>query len=307
MGPRRATSKVSSSRGPVNLPPRADYDKKRFANKDAQDMYNKLCTHSLVLERGMEFQTAPYKDAVYERIRAMIVDKETINAICGVTNLLEKEEEEDDFMAWKNSEIDWVEVAETVGYPGARFTYTYDAPKCMLRCQFNKVVKAWLYFVSARLIPSTHLYDILVDHIKLVYAIMKGFSVDVGRAINNNLNWICRLNTTARLGHRSLITALCDAHGVPESSNDIKGRVRNPLTRTIVNAYSDPTPEPTPGEGNHNRPKRQQREQDEEAEEPGQISQPPPLAIEDGYTQRLDQLFQQNQYIIQQNQYLIQH
>ncbi|KAJ8557151.1 hypothetical protein K7X08_002776 [Anisodus acutangulus] len=224
----------------------------------------------------MEFQTASYKDEVYEPIRTMIADRE----------------EEDDFTVWKNSEIDWVEVTETTGYPGGRFTYTYDAPKGMLLYQFNKVVKVWLYFMSARLIASIHLSDIPVDRVKLVYAIMKGFSVDVDRFVKNSIKWICRLNTTAGLGHGSLITSLCVTYGVPESNNDVKGRVHNPLTRTIVNAYSDPTPEPTPVEGNCNLPKRQQREQDKEARKPGQSSQPLHLAIEDGHTQRLDQLFQ---------------
>ncbi|KAM6561381.1 hypothetical protein CsatA_030620 [Cannabis sativa] len=76
--------------------------------------------------------------------------------------------------------FDPVDLAETVGFPGLRLHEVDDEPQMLYRCELNQVARAWMFFVSARLMPSKHLSDFPLDRLKVVYAIMKGITVPVG-------------------------------------------------------------------------------------------------------------------------------
>ena len=104
------------------------------------------------------------------------------------------------------SEVDYVEVAETLSMSGARFHYHGGEPKHLFRWQLNRIARAWAYFVSARLLPSSHASSIDREHCFLVYAIMMGKSVDVGRIIRYSIRNISKFNTTAGLAHGTFIT-----------------------------------------------------------------------------------------------------
>ena len=82
-------------------------------------------------------------------------------------------------------------------------------PQTMPLCQMNQEAPTWTYFVCYRLLPVSHFSTIPVQRALMVYAIMKGFSLDLGRAIPKSIKHISRGTTTGGLGHGSFITHLC--------------------------------------------------------------------------------------------------
>ncbi|XP_062080769.1 uncharacterized protein LOC133785563 [Humulus lupulus] len=135
-------------------------------------------------------------------VRRVLVecDIDNIDALYQLPMLLQDEDEY--YQLAYNSEIDWTEVVETLGIPGATFVMKNGEPKHLRRYQINCVAKAWTLFVSVRLMPNTHLSEVGTNRCCLVYAIMMGLFVDIGRVIHTSNRDLCRLTTTAGLGAR---------------------------------------------------------------------------------------------------------
>ncbi|GMN68009.1 hypothetical protein TIFTF001_037068 [Ficus carica] len=79
----------------------------------------------------------------------------------------------------------------------------------------DKHTKAWLYFIGAKLMPITHFSDVTKDRAILLYDILSGKSIDVGRLIQQSIKQALRGSTSGGLPHPSLITALCKQVGIP--------------------------------------------------------------------------------------------
>uniref|UniRef100_A0A803NPV9 Putative plant transposon protein domain-containing protein n=1 Tax=Cannabis sativa TaxID=3483 RepID=A0A803NPV9_CANSA len=97
-----------------------------------------------------------------------------------------------------------------------------------------KVARAWLYFVSGRLVPNKYFSDAQMDRLKYVYAIMKGFNLNVGDIIRHSFDIMIQGASGGGLGLADVITDLCETYGVPQYSYDMKqGALRNnPPERT---------------------------------------------------------------------------
>lgn len=81
-----------------------------------------------------------------------------------------------------NGGLNMIDVAEMVGFLGLRF-YNNDT---LYRCELNPVARVWVFFVSGRMMPSKHFSDVQIDHLKIVYAIVKGYNLNVEAIIKNS-------------------------------------------------------------------------------------------------------------------------
>uniref|UniRef100_A0A803Q2X6 Putative plant transposon protein domain-containing protein n=1 Tax=Cannabis sativa TaxID=3483 RepID=A0A803Q2X6_CANSA len=141
----------------------------------------------------------------------------------------------------EEKKLDYEDIAETLGYPGLRF-HEYDGePYQLYRCELNPVAKAWLYFVSARLMPSKHYSNAQIDRLKFVYAIMKGFNLNMGDIIRQSFTSMVEGSCGGGLGLVDIITNLYEAYGVPQYSYDTKAApqrsidmVNNLLKETLL-------------------------------------------------------------------------
>ena len=69
--------------------------------------------------------------------------------------------------------------------------------------------KVWLYFISLVLPPSKHLSTVGKEEALLLYAILKGYKMNVGKIIETSILNYYRSNYTGLMPHPATITRLC--------------------------------------------------------------------------------------------------
>ena len=74
--------------------------------------------------------------------------------------------------------------------------------------------KVWFYFVGSNLVPSKHLGIVRKNEAILLYAILKGYKLSVGKIIENSILSFFISNYRGLLPHLALITRLCILGGV---------------------------------------------------------------------------------------------
>ncbi|KAG9453670.1 hypothetical protein H6P81_006574 [Aristolochia fimbriata] len=91
--------------------------------------------------------------------------------------------------------------------------------------------------LSVRLLPTTHYTEVIVNRSYILYAIMIGHPVNVGLQIQEAMQHTC--DTVSRgLYYPSLVTALCEAVGIPVRSSEHIVGPEKPLTMTFIkNVY----------------------------------------------------------------------
>lgn len=147
--------------------------------------------------------------SVIVRGKLVKFDHSTINRFYKLPNI-----DNDEYSTYINDELNLEQVLETIGRPGAQWTMRGDDPLSFQTSELNNLNKAWLSFIGAKLKPVTHYSDVNKDRAILLYAIVTGKSIDVGRIIQQSIRHSRRASTTGGLGHPSLITALCREAGV---------------------------------------------------------------------------------------------
>ena len=55
------------------------------------------------------------------------------------------------------------------------------------RGSFTEEAKVWFYFVSSFLLPSKHLRTVRKNEAILLYALLKGYKINVGKIIDNSI------------------------------------------------------------------------------------------------------------------------
>ncbi|XP_062118345.1 uncharacterized protein LOC133831960 [Humulus lupulus] len=91
---------------------------------------------------------------------------DNIDALYGLPVMSQKDDEY--YQLAYYSDIDWNDVAETLGILGPSFVIQDGHPNNFKRFQMNRVAKAWTLFVSVRLMPNTHLSEVGTDRCLLV-------------------------------------------------------------------------------------------------------------------------------------------
>lgn len=105
--------------------------------------------------------------------------------------------------------------------------------------------KAWHYFISAKLLPSSNTSEVTKERAILNYAIFRGFSIDVGKIIEQSILDTIQGTTTGGLGHPSLIYDLCQQVGIPTTANEEIQHPKSVITRKKIESYKANAQRPT--------------------------------------------------------------
>ena len=95
--------------------------------------------------------------------------------------------------------------------------------------------KVWFYFISSVLFPSKHLSTVRRNETILLYALLKGYKISVGKIIENSILSYSRSECRGLIPHPAIITSLCFLGGVEEEWGKEETYPRaSPLTLTGV-------------------------------------------------------------------------
>ena len=76
--------------------------------------------------------------------------------------------------------------------------------------------KVWFYFISSVLMPSKHLNTVRREEAILLYALLKGYKINVGKIIEKSILGYSESKCKGLIPHLATITRLCIQGGVEE-------------------------------------------------------------------------------------------
>ena len=107
--------------------------------------------------------------------------------------------------------------------------------KSIARGDLTKEAMVWFYFISSVLFPSKHLSTVRRDEAILLYALLKGYKINVGKIIENSILSYSGSNYMGLIPHLATITRICLLGGVEEEWGQEETYPRaSPLTLTGV-------------------------------------------------------------------------
>ena len=102
------------------------------------------------------------------------------------------------------------------------------------RDYLSKAVKVWFYFINFVITPSKHVSTVRQDRAILLYALVKGFILNVGKIVEqSNLDYP-ENKFSRNIPHPALITLLCIKGGVTFSETEERCPRSSPFTLTRV-------------------------------------------------------------------------
>lgn len=274
---RRRESRASSSHNTPTAPAPATYDTDHFASPAAAARHEKLRHRGCIPERGFQvsprfepigklitelletrrwttFGEQPQTKSIdsivtefYANLpdarngKVMVRGKEVpcsaaaINRHYSTPNIPLGQ---DEYVRWLEGSKNMDDILRVVANPGTQWSYTRRHRLPFLELgDLNRYAKTWLYFVNARLYPTTSFSTIDCDRIYLLHAILSGISIDVGRFIAARMRTVPGEDIRPGLPFPSLITALCCEADVPITNIDIPVKCGSVITAEIIRRY----------------------------------------------------------------------
>ena len=87
-------------------------------------------------------------------------------------------------------------------------------PKTLNRGSLTKEAKVWFYFLASVLVPTKHLCTVREQEAIMLYAILKGYKLNVGTIIENSIMRYHEGNKRGLIPHPATTTVLCLKAGV---------------------------------------------------------------------------------------------
>ena len=87
-------------------------------------------------------------------------------------------------------------------------------PKTLNRGSLTEEAKVWLYFLASVLVPTKHLSTVREQKAIMLYAILKGYKLNIGTIIENSIMRYHERNKRGLIPHPATITVLCLKAGV---------------------------------------------------------------------------------------------
>ena len=91
----------------------------------------------------------------------------------------------------------------------------------MLRKDLNWVAKAWNIFLSAHCLPTKNLARVEYYRLRYIYAIRRGYNIDLAKMIINSLNHITKAYHAGGVGMSEIITHICEVNGISGMPTDV--------------------------------------------------------------------------------------
>lgn len=325
------------------------FNSDKFVSEEAEKRFDSMRAKKVLGERGMEFDSRLKHDPIYNSILVNIEQRGwktlvqvpyggikqlviefyanipecrknkcfvrgkwvpfDINTINGIFKLVTLDPEEDEYVKFIEGQIDFGAVINRLCKPGSQWVMSNGKPRHLMKADMTKEATAWTYFVCANLLPVSHVSSITVERVLLIYAIMEGYTIDIGKVINSSLKRFGRGGTTGGLGHASTVTTLCQNADTPSWTDDLYVRALPTITAVMVNAYGEQTVKRLARANLAGAiPEENEEEEIEPMAEDAHVRITPPT---DPYMQFLAQqnshIIQQNDFIYRQNSHLMQY
>ena len=84
--------------------------------------------------------------------------------------------------------------------------YQLNDAQIVQRCELNTVAKAWCIFVSHHFLPTKNLARVGYDRLRYLYAIRKGYNIDIGKMIVNTFDILTQPHYAGGVGIAGIIT-----------------------------------------------------------------------------------------------------
>lgn len=238
MAPKRAKTSGSSL---------ASFDRRKFIDLESSDKFiSSVAKRSVITERGLQPCSGDQRDihlnieqrgweelvkqpeaavvsvvrefyanmkeddiSVFVRGKMVPFDRTTINRLYHLPDI-----EHDEYSTYAREELDLEQVILKLCRPGTQWKFRGHEALSFKTSELSVTNKVWHSFICAKLLPVTHISDVTRERAILVYTIVTGKSIDVGRLVGQSIRHCRRASTTGGLAHPSLITALCRQAGV---------------------------------------------------------------------------------------------
>ena len=79
---------------------------------------------------------------------------------------------------------------------------------------FTEEAKVWFYFISSIMLPSKHLNIVRKNEAILLYALLKGYKINVGKIVEDSIMNYSRRKYRGLIPHPATINKLCLLGGV---------------------------------------------------------------------------------------------
>ena len=109
---------------------------------------------------------------------------------------------------------DLKKIAEKLTDGKAQLRQEKGGPKTLNRGSLTEEAKLWFYFLASVLVPTKHLSTVKEQEAVLLYAILKGYKLNVGTLIENSIMRYHEGNKRGLIPHPATITVLCLKAGV---------------------------------------------------------------------------------------------
>ena len=110
--------------------------------------------------------------------------------------------------------LDFKKIAEKLTDGKAQLRQEKGGPKTLNRGSLTEEAKVWFYFLASVLVPMKHLSTVREQEAIMLYAILKGYKINIGTIIENSIMRYHEGNKRGVIPHPATITILCLKAGV---------------------------------------------------------------------------------------------
>ena len=109
---------------------------------------------------------------------------------------------------------DLKKIAEKLTGGKAQLRQEKGGPKTLNRGSLTEEAKVWFYFLASVLVPTKHLSTVREQEAVMLYAILKGYKINIGAIIENSIMRYHDGNKRGLIPHPATVTILCLKAGV---------------------------------------------------------------------------------------------
>ena len=109
---------------------------------------------------------------------------------------------------------DLKKIAEKLTDGKAQLRQEKGGPKILNRGSLTEEAKVWFYFLASVLVPTRHLSTVREQEAVMLYAILKGYKINIGAIIENSIMRYHDGNKRGLIPHPATVTILCMKAGV---------------------------------------------------------------------------------------------
>ena len=187
---------------------------------------------------------------------------ELINGVLEVPNIPTGDDQYERFLL---ADKDYDAILSRICMPGAQWVRPRNGDHEILKMTTNIIPRAWYFFLASRLLPTEHHTTLTQDRVYLLYAILEGMPMDVGRIVRDNIIHVANGHTTGHPAHPLVITMLCYHAGVLPDPTESQIRAKATIDVALIGTYEEPYLPPDPAD------------EQEVAPPPPPVAAPPPL------------------------------